>query len=91
MHPSVLALLFRRGLTIAGWERRARLSRGTLWRVLAGRRRGVRLDTASSLARAAGVSVSALAALLRTARAEDETRLRRWREAEAARLEALAR
>ena len=91
LHPAVVAFLTHRGLTLAAWERRAGLSRCALWRVLAGRRQCPRLVTAERLARAAGVSVSTVAALIAHARQEGDDRVRRWREGEAARLEALAR
>ena len=81
MHPSVLAFLARRNLTIAAWERQAGLSRCALWRLLAGRRRLPRLDTVERLARVAGVSVSSVARLFAKARHESDERTRGWRNA----------
>ena len=78
-----------RGCAVTAVEQRAGMARGSLHRVLAGRRgRGMRLPTAVRLAKVLGVSVDVFAAALERTTVANDERQRMTRAARIARLEA---
>jgi transcriptional regulator with XRE-family HTH domain len=90
-HPDLRALLAQRGLAVTRVERVAGFSRGTLQRILGGRRGGDSLYTAEKVAKALGLPLGTVAAAILASVAEGRERRRRVRAAILAQREAAHR
>jgi transcriptional regulator with XRE-family HTH domain len=77
--PDLRALLAERGLAVTQVERRAGLSRGSLQRILGGRRGGDSLYTAEKVAKVLGLPLETVAAAILASVSAGRERRRRVR------------
>lgn len=84
-------LLAQRGVTISHLERVAGMARGSLSRILTGRRGGDSLFTAEKVAKALGLPLDTVVSAILTSVTDAQERRRRVLDGELARREALVR
>jgi transcriptional regulator with XRE-family HTH domain len=89
--PDLRALLAERGLAVTHVERGADLARGSLQRILGGRRGGDSLYTAEKLAKVLGLPLETVAAAILASVTESRERQRQVRAATLAQREAAHR